>query len=205
MALDETAAAYLNALTARLGSALGDTLVAVYLIGSGALDAYVPGRSDLDVLVIVRDNLAPSERDHVLGASDHGALPCPASKLELVVMTAAAASQPRRGQAVELNVNTGSGLGLQTPEAGWHWFVADLAVARAHGQALHGPAACELIGTVERALALEALAETVAWYVREEPGQGAVVAAARAWRYAETDQWVTKQAALEWAAQRLRI
>ena len=50
-----------------------------------------------------------------------------------------------------------------------------------------------------RELALDALAECVAWYARHEPGEGLLAAAARTWRYAETGEWSSKRAALGWA------
>jgi len=58
-------------------------------------------------------------------------------------------------------------------------------------------------GTVERSLALAALAEIVVWHAREQPGRDAVVAACRAWYYAEHDDWLGKDDAVRWAIARL--
>jgi hypothetical protein len=119
-------------------------------------------------------------------------------------MTAAQAARPRRGQSVELNVNAGRDLGLRTPPVGWHWFVIDLAVAREHPTTLTGPEPTRLVGPVDRELALAALAETVAWYIREDMPRDAVIAACRACHYAESGEWLGKDEALRWATTRLR-
>jgi hypothetical protein len=193
---------YLAELSARLGGAR-----AVYLIGSPALGAYRPGRSDLDVLAVVDAPLAAAQRERIVACCSHDALPCPARRLELVVYTAEQVAAPARDQRWELNLNTGAGTPLHAgadPTAEpWHWFVLDLAQAREHAIALAGPPARELIGPVPRALALDAHAESVAWYARHEPGEAALLAAARAWRYAEEGVWSSKRDAWAWAAQRL--
>src|SRR4051794_38167124 len=111
---------YLNALVERLRSGLGERLVAVWLIGSGAMGAFRPGESDLDVAVVVSGPpLEVEVRD----------VPVPASKLEVVFYD--------RNLRVLLDPNPGSGD---------HWYVIDLAVAREHGRALFGPPPSELIG-----------------------------------------------------------
>ena len=110
---------------------------------------------------------------------------------------------PRRGQPWELNLNTGAAeplhVGTDPAAEPWHWFVIDLALGRDHAVALAGPPPAELIGPVPRELALDALAEAVAWYARHEPGEPAFLAAARAWRYFEEGVWSSKRDALQWA------
>jgi hypothetical protein len=188
---------YLAELTSRLGAAR-----AVYLVGSGATGSYEPGRSDLDVMVVVDAPLTDAERRGIVERCSHDALPCPARKLELVVYTREQVGAPRRDQPWELNLNTGAAeplhAGADPAAEPWHWFVLDLAQAREHFAALHGPPAPELIGEVPRPLALEALSEAVAWYARNELGEQALLAAARAWRYAEEGVWSSKRDALGW-------
>ena len=192
---------YLDALVARLGNTR-----AVYLIGSAALGAYEPGRSDLDVLVVVDAPVGDEERGRIVSSCSHEALPCPARKLELVVYTADQAAAPARDQRWELNLNTGADeplhAGTDPSKEPWFWFVLDLAQAREHAIALHGQPARDLVGPVPRALALEALADAVAWYAHNEPGEPAFLAAARAWRYAEEGVWSSKRDAARWAAAR---
>ena len=189
---------YLAELTRRLGGSY-----AVYLVGSGATGAYDPGRSDLDVMVVVDAPLSGTERDAIVARCAHDALPCPARKLELVVYTREQVAAPRREQPWELNLNTGAEeplhAGSDPAAEPWHWFVLDLAQAREHSFALHGPPARDVVGSVPRPLVLEALAEAVAWYARNEPGEATALAAARAWRYSEEGVWSSKRDALAWA------
>jgi len=183
--------AYLDALVERVGEAR-----AIYLTGSAALGAYVPGRSDLDVLVVTDP---PVDAAGIAARCSHDALPCPARKLELVVYTPEQVAAPRRGQPWELNLNTGEGeqhAGTDPAAEPWFWFVLDLALAREHAVALHGPPAADLIGPAPRDVVLDALADAVAWYARNEPGEATVMAAARAWLYVEEGRFASKAQAL---------
>lgn len=185
---------YLGALLERLPAAR-----AVYLTGSAALGAYVPGRSDLDVMVIAD---APVDAAGIAARCSHAALPCPARKLELVVYTPEQVSEPSRDQRWELNLNTGAEeqhVGTDPDAEPWFWFVLDLALAREHGVALHGPPPAEVIGPAPREVVLAAQADAVAWYAHNEPGEGALLAAARAWLYAEEGRFAGKREALQWA------
>src|SRR5215211_567999 len=62
--------AYLKEIARRLSAILGEALVGVYAGGSYALGGYEPGRSDLDVAVVVREPLAEGIAAGVLAA--HG-------------------------------------------------------------------------------------------------------------------------------------
>src|SRR6476659_3794860 len=77
--------AYLDEVVARVRRAAGEELVGVYAGGSYAFGAYAPGRSDLDVAVVVRDAASRALRDDLVARLRHEALPCPARGLELVV------------------------------------------------------------------------------------------------------------------------
>jgi hypothetical protein len=192
---------YLEELAARIGErALG-----VYAVGSLALGAYEPGSSDVDVLAVVDETVSRAELLELAERCSHRALPCPARKLELVVMGAAEAraGDPRW----RLNLNTGSGLedhvGLDPDAEPSHWFVLDLALAHEHGIAVAGPPAPELIGSPSPEAIAAAQADAVAWYARSDPGPGAVLAACRAWHWHETGRHSSKRQALRWAVARL--
>jgi hypothetical protein len=198
---------YLDGLLERLRTTLGADLEAVYLIGSAALGAYRPGRSDLDVYAVTRAEVGPDVLRRVAGECSHSALPCPARKLELVVLPAAEATRPSSRPRWQLNLNTGAGMadhvGLEPEAEPAFWFVLDLALAHAHAVALHGPPAGELIGAPERELVAHAQSEAVAWYARHEPGPAAVQAACRAWLWHETGRFASKDEAVRWAFERL--
>src|SRR5262245_66685819 len=86
-------AAYLAELVDRVRRAAGAGLVGVYAGGSYALGAYAPGRSDLDVAVVVRDAASRALQDELVDTLRHEALPCPARRLQLVVYREAVGPQ----------------------------------------------------------------------------------------------------------------
>ncbi len=53
---------FVNELVAKVHSELGDNLVGIYLHGSLAMGGYYRPKSDIDVLIVVNDKLADSER-----------------------------------------------------------------------------------------------------------------------------------------------
>lgn len=195
---------YVEQLAERLGATLGGDLVAVYVIGSGALGDWVPGHSDIDVMVICAQPLSPAARDALVAPLRHGSLPCPARRLELVVSTRDAVRAPRRGVACELNLNTGEGMADHVSshparEAG-HWFVLDLAVAREHARRVVGPLPAELIGPVPEPELLAALGDSLRWHAEHEAtSANTVLNACRAWRRAARGDWTTKEQAGRWA------
>jgi hypothetical protein len=192
---------YLDRLVARIG----DRVVGAYAVGSLALGAYAPGRSDADVLAVVDGRLAGEELLAIAERCSHRALPCPARKLELVVIGAAEARAGRPDW--QLNLNTGEGMddhvGLDPAAEPRHWFVLDLALAHEHGIALSGPPAREVVAAPAPAVVQEAHEEAVEWYARNEPGPATVLAACRAWHWQETGRFIAKGEALRWAVARL--
>lgn len=178
---------YLDALTGRLREALGPELRAVYLTGSAAVDAYRAGSSDIDVLVAVED-AARDRLDAVVARCAHATLPCPATKLELVVYETRALAVATARPRWSLNFDTGANthhVGFDADAEPAHWFVLDLAFARHHARPLLGPPAHELIAEDWDAAVPAALEAMVEWYESCEP-ENAAVARARA------DHWLTK-------------
>jgi Domain of unknown function (DUF4111) len=194
---------YLAELTRRIEATLGDEVVGVYLMGSAATGADVPGASDLDVWALVRGPVAPEVKEALVARVDQAALPCPARGLELVVARFAGGPEP----AVELNLDDGPSMerhvALDAAGEPRHWFVLDAAIGREHGLALAGPPPAEAFPAVPRSLQLAAIAESLDWYAEHEPGNTkAVLTAARGWRYAVEGRWSSKEDAARWAAAR---
>ena len=159
---------YLNDLTMALIRALGDTLRAVYLSGSVAVGAYREGSSDIDVLVAV-EGAGRGQLERVIAESAHEALPCPATKLELVVYETAELAAPHVPPRWSLNFDTGESV----RQVDWdpsaqpsHWFVLDLAFAHRHATPLWGNAA---IGDPGREAVERASEEMLAWLETNEP------------------------------------
>jgi hypothetical protein len=185
---------YLAQLVAALDAALGSAMRAVYLTGSAAVGAYRPGESDLDALVVAD----PADRprlDAVVAKCSHEVLPCPATKLELVVYEPAALVAPGDRPRWSLNFDTGAGVrqvDFDPATQPAHWFVLDLAFARHHAVALVGPPAAELIGDPGDAAVSAAFADMVEWYEANEPGAAATLAALRARHWAATRTFAPK-------------
>ena len=164
-------------------------LEAAYLIGSAAIGAYEPGRSDLDVYAVVAEPLS-DEAKRTLRA-----LKSPARQLELVVYTReqAAAENPR------YELNTGD------PEDSDFWFVLDRSSAEQHAVALHGPPWPEIFAPVPRERVLRAIAESLEWQERNDPsGAGSVLNTMRLLHWLETGQWASKPAVAAWLREHVR-
>jgi hypothetical protein len=189
--------AYLAAIVDEARVVLGDNLVGAYIGGSLALDGYVPGRSDVDVAVVVRDALTDIQKHALVARLRHESLPCPARGLELVVyrldVTRAGGTDP----GFEMELNTGEQMDFRAtyraedrPEQdGCFWYAVDRSILREHGRALLGPPALEVFGEVDGLLPV--LADSVRWHL-EHPGSDGVLNAHRALIRVRTGQWVSK-------------
>jgi hypothetical protein len=198
--------AYLDELVSRLQAILGSSLVGVYAGGSWALGGYEPGRSDLDVSVVVREPLTDESTEEVVAALLHEAFACPARGLELVVYTAESAGAATTEPGFELNLNTGRGLTFRAdrePQPGErHWFAIDRSVLSQHGIALFGPRAPDVFAPIPPETLRPVLAEVLRWYEREDPeSEDAVLNAGRSLRFAEEGVWLSKPALRTWAAE----
>jgi hypothetical protein len=198
---------YLAELTRRLGGVLGDALFGIYAGGSYALGAYEPGRSDIDVTVVVADALAPATKQAIVERLRHDALPCPARGLELVVYPLATARGGGGEPGFELNLNTGAAMGFRVDEAPGDiegfWFAIDRSILRAHGVALTGPPAADLFAPIPRATLLELLQESIRWHRDSDVplGSDTVLNTCRALRFASEGTWSSKREAGAWATQ----
>lgn len=194
---------YLQRLVEQMRAALDERLLGVYALGSVAFDDYWLESSDVDVYGVVDDGLDEQLKLSVAQRCSHRSLPCPARRIELVVISAAAAKRPGSAPVWELNLNTGAGqtdhLGLDPADEPSYWFVLDLAIAHDRGVRLLGPPARGLIGAPDAADVRAAHSEVVAWYARNEPGPQMVIAACRAWHWLETGRFASKSEAFCWA------
>jgi predicted nucleotidyltransferase len=198
---EDAARAYARELVRRLAAVLGDELVGAYLVGSLALGGYEPGRSDVDVAALVRRRLGVGEKEAVVAACRHEALPCPARKVELVV------SVPERIPAFELNLNSGEvehRVDLDPSPASEHWFAIDASIARQAGVPLLGPPAAEAFPELPPAVVAEALRSSITWQLEHRlPPDDLVLNAARTRRFLDEGVWSSKVETGEWALRRL--
>ncbi|MGA9856778.1 MAG: hypothetical protein WBQ18_02885 [Solirubrobacteraceae bacterium] len=198
---------YLERLANELQTVLRSRLRGLYALGGLALGDYRPGRSDIDVYGVVDEPLDDERKLAVAEACRHRTIPCPARKLELVIVSAGVAAAPGSAPDWELNLNTGAAepdhIGLNPAAEARHWFVIDLAIAHQHGLRLFGPAAPELIGAPDPAVIQAAQSQAIVWFARHGRESDAAATACRAWFWHETGTFTTKRQAIRWAAQRL--
>ncbi|MBM0260067.1 nucleotidyltransferase domain-containing protein [Micromonospora sp. 4G55] len=90
------------------GDVLDDDLVGAYAAGSVGMGAYQPGRSDVDVALVVAEPLAARRKRDLVDRLRHEALPCPARGLELVAYTRAVAGSGTPEPGFEVELNTGA-------------------------------------------------------------------------------------------------
>jgi hypothetical protein len=179
---------------------------AVLLHGSAVLGDFLPGVSDLDLLVVVDRPLDAGEVDAftaVLATAD----PAPAAGLDLHVVTAATAAAPSPAPPMELHVGRypGADLEVEPKVAAAPDLPAELSMAR-EGVALLGPAPREVIGPVDPAW-LHARGEhwLTTWLGLlddEEHAVFMVLTACRMWHFAVTGTHLSKTAAGRWALDR---
>jgi predicted nucleotidyltransferase len=200
----EPPSAYLEEIVVRLRGIAGDRLVGVWLMGSAALGDFDPDRSDLDVQAVTSERLALAEREAIVAALEHEALPVPARGLEFVLY----ARNDLERAAYQLNLNTGPRMDRQVSfdpdEDPRFWFVIDLSIGRAHARTLTGPDAAEVVPSLPRPLIAASLAEALAFFAADDPsGAQLVLAACRAWAWAADGVWYSKGEAARWAQERL--
>jgi Domain of unknown function (DUF4111) len=192
-----TVLAYARAVTARLEGASDGLLRAAYLHGSAALGGWVPGHSDVDMLLVAENDIGAEAVDR-LGQELHGsAAECPGRDLECSVVTVAQAERPGPPWPYLLHVVAGPGQPGKTvrpaseaqgdPDLLMHY-----AVCRAAGWPVRGPEAAELIGTVPRRDVLDYLAGELGWGIEHGPESYAVLNACRALIYLTRGKIVSK-------------
>lgn len=192
---------YLHEVTAVVQPSL-QPLVGLYLHGSLALDRFTPGKSDIDLLVVVNERPAMSELEQLGCRLNPQALTHPAPlDLHVVVTPSLTASTPRWEAWYSTHPAWG---GFRTDlEGAWDQdLFLMFEITRQHGSALVGPPPVTVFPQVplERLLAAaddnlgmwESLAE---FWLPEE----AVLTACRAWYLAERGRVVSKLEAAEWA------
>jgi predicted nucleotidyltransferase len=186
--------------------ALGGALIGVYLHGSAALDDWVPGASDLDVLVVVEDGAAQTAVDVVAAAADEAITLAPTSGIELSVITRDLAERPRAPWPYRLHVATSPAAApriVHDAGGGDPDLLMHIVVTRAAGIAVAGPAPRDLFGEIPRAEVLRYLVSELDWGLNHGSEKYAVLNACRALAYLRSGAILAKTAGGEWAATHL--
>ena len=167
--LNTTVETYLKAVVEIARDVLEEEFVGAYAAGSLALNAFQPGRSDIDIARVCRDPLSEVVKQDLIARLRHRCLPCPARGLELVVYTLATAQSGTPDPGFELELNDGPSMDFRQsfhptdrPIAdGTFWYGLDRSTLHQSGRVLAGPAASEVFAELspdgERSLLIDSL------------------------------------------------
>jgi len=198
-ALDDPAAAasprsYAKRLAGDLDTLLGGALAAAYLHGSAALGGWLAGRSDVDILFVVPDDLL-GEAAQAGGLLTRSGRCCPGRGLEASIVTRSQAARPAPPWPFVLHVGFGAGGKTLVPGdamPGDPDLLMHYAVCRVAGIAVAGPSPAAMIGAVRRPQILAYLAGELAWGLANAPENYAVLNACRALVYLDDGRIVSK-------------
>ncbi|MGF1648499.1 MAG: glycosyltransferase, partial [Kineosporiaceae bacterium] len=201
--IHEAVARYVEDVAGAARAALDNELVGVYAYGSAAGDAFVPGRSDVDVMVVVRQQPGDGVLDELLGQVRRVRRPWAARGLDLCVVPEA---QARSGSAaprlaawiltsIDSEIRDGPG------SEGDARLVLLFALCRSQGVALAGPDPAEVFPeqgaeAVADAMRVDlGLTGAAAWYT--------VLNSCRTLHYLDTGSMCDRDTGARWARGRL--
>jgi predicted nucleotidyltransferase len=200
--LDPPADRYLRACVGVLQRLLGDNLIGAYLYSSAVMGDYIPGRSDLDVVVVVADRLDTGPALALARQLCAVATPFPTKGLDLTVVTLESVRSEWRFPRVELKLLTFFGephTADDEPEGDTR-VVMHFACCRDHGIPLVGPPAGEVFAPVSRREYLMALGRELnrVWMTPHYT----ILNACRDLRFVEEGVICSKVAGGQWALER---
>ncbi|MDP9795619.1 hypothetical protein J2S43_004131 [Catenuloplanes nepalensis] len=201
--MDADVGRYLDDLVRAARDVLGDGLIGAYAAGSVALEAYQPGRSDVDVALVCVSPLTEPVKRELVARLRHETLPCPARGLELVVYTQDNARAGTAEPGFEVELNTGARMNFRAtyapdqrpPADGLFWYALDRSILHQHGLALLGEPAADAFAEIRDLL--PPLRDALAWWLAL-PGpvpDDAVLGACRSLTRVRHGVWLDKIAA----------
>ena len=179
------------------------------LHGSLTLGDYVPGRSDIDLLVVVDASLTDAQFT-ALTEAVAALRPRAPGRVDLRVVTRRVAASPIPAPPmdayIEITPGSGSELYVERRHPGERDLVVEFSMCRAHGRSLVGAAPAELLGEVPAQWVLAVGdAQLADWEaIGDDPPHAelTVLTTCRIWRLAEEGRYGSKTAAGEWALRR---
>jgi hypothetical protein len=203
----ERALRFAERVTAVCARVLGELVGSVILHGSLVMGDYIPGQSDIDLLVIIDRPLSRVEREALTDAliAEHAGWP---GRVDLRVITRDVAASPSEAPPMELylGLRPGANPDIVSQHPGEADLVVELSVCRQRGTALLGAAPGDLIGAVPHRWVLGVGdAQLARWQALTDDAQHAVLmvlTACRIWRFSETCSHCSKSEAGTWALKR---
>ena len=177
--LDATAEAYRAEVVAAIGEHV--QVLASFVLGSGLVGGYRPGRSDLDLVVVVDAPLRGEARRAAIERI--AALELPGRRLELVVYV-----HGHEPPDFDLNLEVDADGAREAPDELGFWFVIDAAIAQERD-----PRWGEYFDVVSEDRTREAVEQSLAWSAEWPDLEFAKLNAERARHYLEHGEWKAKR------------
>ena len=152
-----------------------------FVLGSGLVGGYRPGKSDLDLVVVVDAPLEGEARRRVIERI--GSLELPGRRLELVVYV-----RGRQPPDFDLNLEVDAEGSREAPDELDHWFIIDAGIAQERI-----PSWTDYFEPVPEARLREAVAQSLAWSEERPELEFAQLNAARARHFLTHGEWVSKR------------
>lgn len=185
---------------------LGDDALGVILHGSLVMGGYVPGRSDVDLLVVAARPLRPSRSEELVAAVLAAGQEWPGRIDYRVVLRFVAAlptDEPPMELWIEIDPRLAGGHQVHVRDPGERDLVLEFSICRSMGRNLRGPQPGSLIGEVPPTWVDQVgLTQIEDWIGIGEDlrfAQMTVLTACRIWRFKEERVHCSKSEAGRWA------
>jgi hypothetical protein len=204
---ERRATAFTEQLAAGCTDALGNRVVSVILHGSLTLGDFRPGRSDVDLLVVVEQPLAVEEVRALQEAIEPIRAVAP-TRVDLRIVTRAVAAAPMPAPAMEAYFTFGPGqpLMVETRVAEEPDLAVEFSMVRVHGRSLAGAEPSTVIGAVPKEWVVEVGdRQLAAWERLADDAVHAELMAlttCRIWRFYTEEIHCSKSQAGSWALAR---
>lgn len=172
---DSAVALFIDQVVDALQDELGDSLVGVYLHGSLALGSYYPPKSDIDLLIVVRNILEAPERESLsrrfVELSKHRPT---TGDVEVSAVAEHAARNFEHPMPYEMHYSTSWNQRIERGEVDYakdgrdHDLAAHVSSVRESGVALFGPMAAELFAPVPEENFLDSILDDLEWIVEDD-------------------------------------
>ena len=194
--LPSLVATFASELVDRVATASDGSLIGGYLHGSSALGGWTPTRSDVDVLIVLRDDTPRPVLAFVEAALLAQSSACPGTGLESSVVSVQQAANPSDPWPFLIHVQASHGAEPRLVSGDSIEGDSDLlmhyAVCRSAGIAVFGPDPIEVFGVVSRATILSYLRDELRWGCTHGTEAYAVLNACRAHVFASDGALVSK-------------
>jgi predicted nucleotidyltransferase len=203
----ERGRALAEALAAGCARLLGDLVVAVIVHGSLTLGDYTPGRSDIDILVVVERTLSDGEIAALQEMVARLQANAPGG-IDFRVVTREVAASPMRAPPMELYVGLRAcgTAEIETRVAGERDLIAELSMVRVGGRSLIGAEPRLIVGAIPHEWVVAYGDQHLARWQRliddAENAELMVLTTCRIWRFATEGAHCSKADAGRWALAR---